>query len=252
MPSGPSLMRCVVLDAGTGTVDRPALRAAAEFACLLRLEMLGVFIENPSLLALATLPFARELRLPGYGWQSMQPQRIDDELRAIALQARELFHQEIGSRGVTGRFEVRRGNPETLTGDVARPSDILIVIEPGATEALTSSGELMRRAAFSSPASLLLLPRSGMPSHGPVAAVWSSESDACYALASRIAVATGEEAVAIPPQDGTSSAALLASLARTLGPRRERLLVIPREGSTLDALLPVASQRQTPVLLVAG
>ena len=55
---------------GSGSVDRDTLRAAAEFARLLQLEMLGVFIEDRALLGLGALPFARELRLPGHDWQT--------------------------------------------------------------------------------------------------------------------------------------------------------------------------------------
>ncbi len=250
MSPGVAPLRCVILD--TGDVDRPTLRAAAEFARLLRLEILGVFIEDPSLLALASLPFARELRMPEYGWQALMPQRLDEELRVAGLRARERFREEIELRGLPGRFEVRRGDPATLTEAVAQPSDVLIVAaEPQAAGAFAPAHALVRRAALASAASLLLLPQTGMAGPGPVAAVVDSEAGPCFELASRIAAATGEVAIAVPRMDDSSSAALSASLAQALGPRGERLLVVPRELAALDALLSVAAERRIPVLLVA-
>lgn len=244
--------RRAVLGLGTGSVDRDMLRAAAEFARLLELEMLGVFIEDRALLGLAALPFARELRLPGHNWQTLQPQRVEDELRAAAQQAQRLFHQEIASQGVTCRFEMRPGDPTTLASDIAQTSDVLIVGEPAALDALAPGSEPARRAALASAAAVLLLPRSGMPRRGPVAAVAAEPSAPCFALASRIAAAAGEQALAIPGEP-TSTATLLASLQRVLGPHRERLLILPRSATMSEEMaLEVAGQRKVPVLVVTA
>lgn len=252
MSKASSRYRRAVLGLGSGSVDRDMLRAAAEFAHLLELEMLGVFIEDRSLLGLAALPFARELRLPGYDWQALEPQRVGDELRAAAHQAQRLFQQEIASQGVACRFEVRPGDPTTLARDVAQTSDVLIVVEPVALDALAPGSEPARRAALASAGAVLLLPRSGMPRRGPVAAVADEPSAPCFALASRIAAAAGEQAFAIPGQP-TSTATLLASLQRVLGPHRERLLILPRRATMNEEMaLEVASRRKVPVLVVTA
>lgn len=241
-----------MLGFGAGSIDRHMLRAAGEFARLLKLEMLGVFIEDKSLLGLAALPFSRELRLPGHHWQTLEPQRVGDELRAAAHQAQQLFRQEIASQGVACRFEVRSGDPATVAGDVAQTGDILIVAEPTATDALASGSEPARRAALSSAAAVLLLPRSGMPRRGPVAAVATGPSDSCFELASRIADAAGEQAVTIPGEPA-STATLLRSLQRALGSQRERLLILPRRAAMSDEVpLEVASLRKVPVLVVSA
>lgn len=247
-----SRYRRAVLGLGTGSIDRDMLRAAGEFARLLELEMLGVFIEDRSLLGLAALPFARELRLPGYDWQTLEPQRVGEELRAAAQQAERLLQQEIASQGVTCRFEVRPGDWATLASDVAQTDDVLIVMEPVALDALALRSEPARRAALASVAAVLLLPRSGMPRHGPVAAVAAGPSDPCFALASRIAAAAGEEAFAIPGE-AASTATLLASLQRVLGPPHERLLILPRR-ATMSEGMPqeIAGLRKVPVLVVTA
>lgn len=245
--------RRAVLGMSSGSVDRHMLQAAAEFARLLELEMLGVFIEDQSLIDLAGLPFTRELRMPGHEWRMMEPQRVDDELRAAAQQAARLFQREIKSQGLACRFEVRRGSPVTLASKVAQATDVLILAEPAAFDLLAPGSEPARQAAEASAAAVLLLPRTGMPRHGPVAAVAASRSDACFELATRIAAGTGEKAFAIPPVEPASSAALMESLQRALGGRHERLLVLRRhETMPKEMLLDVATRRKTPVLALAS
>ncbi|MFO1082962.1 MAG: hypothetical protein U1E21_00220 [Reyranellaceae bacterium] len=247
-----SRYRRAVLGLGTGSIDRHMLRAAGEFARLLELEMLGLFIEDRSLLGLAALPFSRELRLPGHDWQTLEPQRVGDELRAAAEQAQRLFRQEIASQGVACRFEVRAGDPGKVAGDVAQTGDILIVAEPMEIEALASASTPARRAALSSAAAVLLLPRSGMPQRGPVAAVASGPAGACFELASRIAESAGEEAVTVPG-GLVSTATLMRSLQHALGPHRERLLILPRSASMHDDVpQEIASLRKVPVLIVGA
>lgn len=242
-------LRRAVLKLGTSDVDRRQFRAVAEFSRLLRLEMLGVFVEDPMLIGLALLPFARELRLPGFGWQAMQPKGVVADLRASAQRFRQLFERAAEAQGVPARFEVRAESPAALAGELSGPADVVIVVEPGAMGVLASEREQQRRAVSRRGESVLLLPRSGMPELGPVAAVAAEESDPCFALASRVAVATGEEPVVIAPGAKTS---LLASLSRTLGARRERLLIVPAEGIPRDQLIETSSRRCTPVLVVGS
>lgn len=243
--------RRAVLGMGTGNADRDMLREAAEFARLLELDMLGVFIEDRSLIELAALPFARELRLPGHDWQALEPHRVDNELRAAAEQARRLFQQEVESQGVVCSFEVHSGSPAALASSVAQTTDVLIVMEPLAVDMLAPGWKAARRAALESAAAVLLLPRSGMPRRGPVAAVAASPSDVCFQLASHIAKAAGEQAFAIPPEDQVSAQALLTSLNRVVGPQRERLLVLPRKAAMYDeTTLEMARLREVPTLIV--
>jgi hypothetical protein len=247
----PSPYRRAVLGLGTCSIDRHVLRAATEFARLLDLEMLGVFVEDRSLIDLAALPFARELRLPGHDWQTLNPGRLGEELRAAADQDRRLFLQEVESQGVTGEFEVRQGDPATLVISLAQTTDILIVTEPAAADALAQGHESVRHAALASMAAVLFLPRSGMARRGPVAAIAATHSDACFRLASRIATATADKAFAISAGSSASPTALLASLQRAFGHHRERLLVLPRKVAMRDrAPLEVARRRGVPVLVM--
>lgn len=251
MPKGPTPYRRAVLGMGAGGVDRDVLRTAAEFARLLDLEILGLFIEDRSLLALAALPFARELRLPGHDWRTLEVEGIGDELRAAALRARKLFEEEIEPQGIAYSFEVQRGDPAILSSNVTRPSDILIVVEPDAADMLATGWEPARRAAATSAAAVLLLPRTGMPRRGPIAAIAASNSDPSFQLATRLAAATGDKALAIPSGDPASMAALLASLHRVLGPHQERLLILPREAAMPEELpQELAARRKVPILIM--
>ena len=246
--------RRAILGMGAGRIDRGVLGAAAEFARLLELEMLGIFVEDRSVFGLAALPFARELRLPGHDWRALEPQRVIDELRAAAERARQLFRQEVESKGVMSHFEVRRGDPVTLASAVATSTDVVIVAEPFAADRLAYGFVPAQRAALASAAAVLLLPTSGMSRRGPVAAVAAGPSDTCFLLATRIAAAAGEQAVAVPPTSDISVTGLIASLQRTLGQQRERLLVLTRGKSDHadEITLELARRRDVPILIVGS
>lgn len=246
-----SSFRRVVLGLAPGQIDRRILRATLEFARLLELEMLGVFVEDQALLGLARLPFARELRLPDHGWHAFEPERVLADLRAAAEQARKLFDQEIAEQGIACHFEVRRGDPATLVCSLGGQTDIVVVAEPAAAaERATTAVARTQRAAAQSPAAVLFLPPSVMPSKGPVAVFAASTADAAAVLASHIAEAAGEESIPIPPPRHPE--AFTRSLARALGRRRERLVVMTRgiAGSSDETPILLAAERGVPVLTI--
>ena len=65
-----SAYRKVIVGLCHGAADAATMRTAAEFAQLLGLDLHCLFIEDEALLALAELPFAREIRLPTHTWSS--------------------------------------------------------------------------------------------------------------------------------------------------------------------------------------
>jgi hypothetical protein len=248
----PAPFRRAILTVGAEGADRRVVRAAAEFARLLKLEMLGVFIEDQSLLDLASFPFARELRLPGHDWQPLDARQVGHELQALAQRARKLFHQEAKSLGMSSRFEVRRCEPRMLPAGIAQLTDILIVAEPASVDLLTPTVARFRLAALASAASILLLPSTGIPTIGPVAVVAPSRADRAVVVASRFAAAVDEQAILVPAADETSAKALTASLQDALGAARERLLVLARrDPKRFDQIaLQLAADRGVPLLLV--
>jgi hypothetical protein len=273
-----STHRRLIVEFCHGEPNARTLRAAAEFALLLELELHGLFIEDEALLALAELPFAREIRLPTHEWQNIESGRIVAELRHAADVAQRLLHDVAAALGVPNAFEVRRGDPAETMAAIASGGDIIVVAAqaaPGGRVAPAASR--VHAAAHGSAASLLLLPSRLAARQGPVVAVLTSVDDPSLAPAARAAVNTNgrllvltpdgeaamgdrvlERAVALGlPQSRVAAHSLgglhAGDVLRALGHIRERLVVLTRDASAageLAAASRIATDRGVPVLLV--
>lgn len=267
-----TVYRRVVLGLHPGALQRRTLRTAAEIARLLELEMLGIFIEDQTVLGASALSFTRELRLPGHAWQPLESHRVEDDLRAAAEQARVLLDQESAALGITCRFEVRRGDPATLVVATCELTDIVVLAEPAEeAERMTAAIGRERRAALASPAAILFLPSAALSPVGPVAVVAADESDPALELAARLASAARDKLLILAPSHGAALARAVAatgamtvdqidvmelgemtrgSLRRALAARRERLLVMTRGAAGLpdEAPAALAKEREAPVL----
>lgn len=243
---GQSRYRRVLLGMGPGRVNRQVVRTAVEFARLLELEVVGVFVEDEVLLALGRLPFLREFRLPGNVWESLDPARVADELRAGARDAEGLLQKEGAALGMSCRFETRRGDAATLVGRLCEVTDIVAFGElvPG-----TSRRTL--EAAITSSASVLLLPSTSTPA-GPIAVVAPSHFETAVSLARQIADVVGEELVSVRASQRPAEALAIA-LDQAVGAHRERLIVLSRESAESDdAVVDLVARRGVPVLLVGA
>ena len=65
----------IVVGLHHGPAQDAAVGLAADLAELLRLDLFGLFITDESVLSLASLPFAREFRPSGGGWQPIDVER---------------------------------------------------------------------------------------------------------------------------------------------------------------------------------
>jgi hypothetical protein len=168
----------------------PLAQAAGEFARLLGLDLRGVFVLDEALLDLAALPFARELRLPGYEWQPLDPARLAGEFEQMARQARAAVEQAGRGIGRAIEFEIVRADATLALCD---PGDILALAEPPA-------GSLTAASGAAGP--VLVLPgRAALPVEGPVAvAVALTGGDQpALALAVQLARAAGARLVLLAP-----------------------------------------------------
>src|SRR5674476_57962 len=105
MPREPHSFKRLVLGLQPGAHDR-TMRLAVELADLLHLDLLGLFLEDTSLLDLAGIPFSRELRPLGGGWHTIDLERL---LHDFELDARSIERKFMGAakRLPTGyQFEV--------------------------------------------------------------------------------------------------------------------------------------------------
>ena len=273
--SGETEFRRLVLDLCTTTPDAAALRMAGELARLLRLDLRGLFVEDPALSLLAGLPGVRELRFPGAGWARLDAARIAQETHQVAARAERMLAEISAAVGVPSGFETRRGQVADIIA-ATEPTDILVIAEPRRPS--ERAGEAFLRcchAAFRSAASVLVVPASRGRAHGPIVALSRDGNDTSLRTAIRVAGNAGEKLIVLAPDTETqrhaSEQARAAGLrpdqiqtrrlehaddiavARILAEARPRLLVLMRGstlGEDLNSLLRLAHHGGVPVLAV--
>jgi len=267
--------RRLVLDLCACPPDTAALRLATELARLMHLDLQGLFVEDPALSALAGLPGVRELRLPGSGWQMLDPGRITAEIQHMAARAERLLAEVSALAGVPSGFEARRGNIADIIAH-AEPTDILLIVEPrGPMDRLGEAFMQRCRAAYRSAASILLVPAAPVRAHGPITVLATAADDPALPAAARLAQRAGEDLVVLAADAAMQQAAreqavaagLLArqvrtrplahadeiTVARTQADLKPRLLVLTRGAplaADLDGLFRLAGRAGVPVLAV--
>jgi hypothetical protein len=192
MASGPRLHR-VILHLRHGAAERVTIRAAAELAQMLGVALHGVFLQDQALPELATLPFIREFRLGTGSWQRLDRQRLAEEQRAAAAEARRLLDEVAAALGITRLFEIISGDPALFVAATSQAGDIIVVAQPRLpAERLVHATASWLEAAHGCAASVMLVPQVLARRTGPVATVVCAESDPALGVAARIAVAAGE------------------------------------------------------------
>jgi len=264
--------RRAVLGLHQSMLDRAIIDLAADFAQLMRLDMIGFFIEEPDISGLAGLPFAREFRVLGGEWHPLDMQRLAREAELAALTARRLITEAAAAHRIACSFEVVRARTEEALAAISQASDILIIAEPkSAMDRVAGAFPGLAAAAFRSKASVLLVPRRIARTRGPVVALAAAPDDPAIDAAISIAAAANENAVVLsefdragaaarPPGGGIEFVHLPAGMltnerhiASVLERHRERLIVVTRGALGSGAgpfLLSLASARGVPVLIV--
>jgi hypothetical protein len=229
-----TVYRRLLLNLQPGGLDRAAFRAAADLARLLNVEMLGIFVEDQSIVGAASLPFTRELRLPTHDWHPVSSERLTLELQAAAEQARLQLVQESAAVGIECRFEVRRGDPATTVVKLCSLHDIIAVTEPSdAIERLTGAADRLRQAALLSAATVLLLPPRPEGSGGPVIAIVADAADPGLAVAARIALSSEGRLVVLAAADASRMMAAVRRVVGETGLSPERVEVLSFGGRCL-------------------
>jgi len=276
MPAEPRQHR-VLLDLHHGAAESTIIRAAAELAQMLGNVLHGVFMQDESLAQLAELPFIREFRLGSGGWQKLERERLIEEQRAAAAEARRLLNEIATALGVTQLFDIISGDPALFIAATSQAGDVIVVTQPRLpAERLVHGTARWIEAAHACAASVMLVPHPTTRRSGPVAAVVCAEADPALDVAARIAVAAGESLLLLlrgsPELTKTAveharSAGLLPQRIITrdlhgvtpddvlqgLGPSAERLVVLARGACGADDAAissHLAASRGVPVLVV--
>lgn len=246
--------RRLVLELCHGCADAQTMRTAAQFAASLGLDLHGVFIEDTSVLALAELPFVREIALPTHQWQKLDVERMQDEMRHAARQARRMLHDIGASIGVSNAFEVLRGEPGETIAAVLSAGDVVVISAPANAGARLAPGfARVHEAAHVSAASVLLLPIGFAPRHGAVVAIISDAADASLVPAAQLAVSAKENLLLLLPQDGDDTVRLATEQAATMGMAASHIATRRLTGlQTEDVLHALGHMRESLIVLTHG
>jgi hypothetical protein len=244
--------RRLLVDLRPGNLDRATLRAAASLARLLKVEMLGIFVEDQSAVGAASLPFTRELRLPARSWQSVDTARLAAEYQVAAEQARVLLVHEGQVAGVNCDFVVRRGDPATTIAGLCTFHDIVAVAEPGAAiERLTGTADRVRKAAMSSQATVLLLPPRPGRLVGAIVALIAEPGDPALVVAARLAAVSDKPLVVMSTADTQPAIAAVQDAARQADPAPQRIEVLPLRGRTAASVLHALGGRHVGLVVMS-
>lgn len=251
-----------------------AMRLAVEFAGLLNLELLGLFLEDTRLQDLAGIPFAREFRFPGGGWHPIDFDRLSKDLELAASNAERLFANAARQLSTRWQFEVIRELTGETFGSVSRTGDIVMVVSSAnPAEHATRQFARLIEAAFRSASAVMLVPPQTARKMGPIIAIAAAPNDPAIYTAAAVAIAAKEEAVIVQAYLGDaggvvrelaaetglkiksitvganvlSSPASLSSILRGL---KGRLLVLTRSAAPHEAALSAGLFSGIPVLAV--
>ena len=251
------------------------MRLAAELAELLKLDLLGLFLEDTSLQNLAGIPFAREFRMLGGGWHPIDVSQVAGDLAVAAQTAEKSFAAAAKHLRTQWRFEIVRGPLAATIATVTRTSDIVVIGEPmGAAERVSQQFSWLVQAVWRSAAAVMIVPNRIARIRGPIVAVATAADDPSIAAAASFAAAANEELIIIDACEkaideaqiralaaakgvevkhivaGRAVAVNAAALEQTLRPLHERLVVITRGASDGEAASRIAAARQVPVLVM--
>jgi nucleotide-binding universal stress UspA family protein len=124
-PERPSFERILVaLD--TSRAGRSALESAALLAKAMHSELVGLFVEDSDLMALADLPFSRVVRHSGV-IQDLDRDALRKEVEAHAAAARSLIRSVAVEHHLRWSFRSVRGNHRTEISAAAAQVDIVCV-----------------------------------------------------------------------------------------------------------------------------
>ena len=106
------------------------LKVAEHVARSFRGELHGVFLEHEELLAVAAMPFAREISLNGRRTRTLSPEAVRKEMEAASTAMARKFASLAKSASIPAHFKVIRGATLDALGDAMENTGILAIGEP--------------------------------------------------------------------------------------------------------------------------
>lgn len=188
-----------------------ALEASAELAQALGAELMGLYVEDQSVLHLTRLPFAREVdALSGHA-RPLESRALEGQLRSAGTRARNALEAAASRRSVAWSFRTVRGKVSAEIRRAAREAEADLVVLGVCSRLPGRAPGSTTRAVAESPVRVLVL-RRRLGLGGAVRVGWDGGRAAREALelASLLARATGSRLVVIdlsaPEVDGPAGA----------------------------------------------
>lgn len=183
----------VALDASTHSLA--ALEAAADLAATLEAELLGLFVEDENLLHLAGLPFAREVRAPSAASREMSSDRMEQDLRLQAAQARRALRAAAERVQARWSFRTVRGQVTPAVLAAALEADLVAMGRMSQSVSGRSRLGSTARATTRGTRRSVLLMQQGSDLSYPVLVTFDGSPAAWQALlaATRLARASGDD-----------------------------------------------------------
>lgn len=128
-------------------INKSALESAALLAETMQYELVGLFIEDSDLMALASLPFSTEVRTTGVV-QKLDPAEVQKEVASSAAAARYAIRQVAGRHQIRWSFRSVRGGHGAEFSEATEEMDILCVSR--------RRSDRYRRAAMQNPVRMVL------------------------------------------------------------------------------------------------
>lgn len=200
------IFKRMVLGLPQSSRDYAAVAAAAELAELLGIALAATFVEDATLLGVAELPYVRELRSLGGGWQQISLEQLEHDIARSAAAARRLFDEVTQLCNIETSFSLVRGSAANVLPSQATAEDILVIVEPrNPSERVTQQFTELLAAAFSAVAAVMIVPSRIARARGPIVAVAADPDDPSIAKAIGIAAAARERLIMVPVKNFGSS-----------------------------------------------
>jgi hypothetical protein len=162
-PDAEVIRRILVMLAGSPR-DAQIIETATGIAQRLRAELAGFFVEDPDLMRLAGLPFAREISLFSATARGLEPIAMRRALRREADAIRRLFEQSAAKAGVSWSFEIN-DDRQTALLTVSTERDLLITADTGRRLRAESPARLVRRTLAHVSCTVWFTPGTVNPAH---------------------------------------------------------------------------------------
>jgi nucleotide-binding universal stress UspA family protein len=197
-----------------------ALDQAARLARHMGAQLEGIFVEDIDLLQLAELPFLREVRRSSRSVETMNPARMEQELRVLARRAERLLGEQAARHHVSWSFRIWRGSIDSDLLAAAMEVDVLALTRLGSVLAVSPARRI---------------------GHSAIAVLYGGGDTAARALDTAASLATEQQHarlnILLPAAQGMDAAVLQQEATLRLGEYAVEAQFIQMPDASLPALL---------------